>query len=66
MSEVNKLNLIRDYWKHADEGLRDEFARMQKGFQFYVGDQWDTADLEILYVEMQPTLTNNFVLRSST
>jgi hypothetical protein len=28
MNEVNKLNMVRDYWKHADEGLRDEFAQM--------------------------------------
>jgi hypothetical protein len=62
MSEVNRLNLVRDYWKHADEGLRDEFARMQKGFQFYVGDQWNAADLEKLYVEKRPALTINLIL----
>ncbi len=62
MSEVNRLNLVKDYWKHADEGLRDEFTRMQKGFQFYVGDQWDAADLEKLYVEKRPALTINLIL----
>jgi hypothetical protein len=62
MSEINKLNLVRDYWKHADEGPRDEFARMQKGFQFYIGDQWDSADLQKLYIEKRPALTINLVL----
>jgi hypothetical protein len=62
MTEITRLNLVRDYWKHADEGLRDEFARMQKGFAFYVGDQWDSADLEKLYAEKRPALTINLIL----
>jgi hypothetical protein len=62
MSENTKLTLVKEYWKHADEGLRDEFARMQKGFQFYVGDQWDAADLEKLYIEKRPALTINLIL----
>jgi hypothetical protein len=62
MSENTKLTLVKEYWRHADEGLRDEFARMQKGFAFYVGDQWDAADLEKLYVEKRPALTINLIL----
>jgi hypothetical protein len=62
MSENTKLTLVKEYWKHADEGLRDEFARMQKGFAFYVGDQWDAADLEKLYIEKRPALTINLIL----
>jgi len=62
MTEITRLNLVREYWKHADEGLRDEFARMQKGFAFYVGDQWDSADLEKLYIEKRPALTINLIL----
>ncbi|MBM4104630.1 MAG: hypothetical protein FJ263_11415 [Planctomycetes bacterium] len=62
MSEAAKIAIVKEYWKHADEGLRDEFARMQKGFAFYVGDQWDAADLEKLYVEKRPALTINLIL----
>ncbi len=54
MSEVERLNLVRDYWKHADTGLRDERDRMQAGFNFYVGNQWDAADLEKLAAEKRP------------
>lgn len=45
MSEIIKLNMVTDFWKHADEGLRDERSRMVKGFAFYVGDQWAAADI---------------------
>ena len=38
MSEANKLTMVREYWKHADEGLADEFARMHEGFRFYLGE----------------------------
>ncbi len=62
MSEVTKLTMVREYWKHADEGLRDEFARMHEGFRFYTGDQWSTADLEKLQSEKRPALTINLVL----
>ncbi len=48
MSEVTKLAMVREYWKHADAGLAGEFARMHEGFRFYTGDQWDLADLEKL------------------
>ncbi len=41
MSEIEKLNMVRDYWKHAEAGLRDERDRMQTGFNYYVGNQWD-------------------------
>ena len=62
MSEATKIAMVKEYWRHSDEGLRDEFARMQKGFAFYVGDQWDSADLEKLYVEKRPALTINLIL----
>ncbi|MBE0534996.1 MAG: hypothetical protein IH624_04940 [Phycisphaerae bacterium] len=62
MSEVERLNLVRDYWKHADAGLRDERERMQTGFNFYVGNQWDAADLEKLAAEKRPALTINLIL----
>ena len=62
MSEVNKLNLVKDYWKHADAGLSREFARMQRGFRFYCGDQWEPADLEKLAREKRPALTINLVM----
>jgi hypothetical protein len=38
MSEIIKLNMVSEYWKHSDEGLRDERNRMAKGFAFYTGD----------------------------
>lgn len=62
MTEANKINLVREFWKHADEGLRDEFARMTQGFQFYIGDQWNPADLQKLYAEKRPALTINLIL----
>ena len=62
MSEVNKLNLVKEYWKHADAGLSREFARMQRGFRFYCGDQWEPADLEKLAREKRPALTINLVM----
>ncbi|MBC8378954.1 MAG: hypothetical protein H8E62_07255 [Planctomycetes bacterium] len=62
MTEATKLTMVRDFWKHADEGLRDEFARMHEGFQFYTGDQWPTADLVKLQQEKRPALTINLVL----
>lgn len=62
MSEVERLNLVRDYWKHADAGLHDERDRMQTGFNFYVGNQWDAADLEKLAAEKRPALTINLIL----
>jgi len=62
MSENTKLTLVKEYWKHADAGLRDEFARMQKGFAFYVGDQWDAGDLQKLALEKRPALTINLIL----
>lgn len=62
MSEIKKLSMVREYWKHADEGLADEFARMHEGFRFYTGDQWSTADLAKLQQEKRPALTINLVL----
>lgn len=62
MTEANKINLVREYWKHADEGLRNEFERMERGFQFYIGDQWEPADLQKLYTEKRPALTINLIL----
>jgi hypothetical protein len=62
MSEVTKLNMVREYWKHADAGLAGEFARMHEGFRFYTGDQWDPADLAKLAEEKRPALTINLIL----
>lgn len=62
MSENTKIVMVREFWKHSDEGLRDEFARMQRGFRFYTGDQWETADLEKLTAEKRPALTINLIL----
>ena len=62
MSEVTKLNMVREYWKHADAGLAGEFARMHEGYRFYTGDQWDLADLEKLQEEKRPALTINLIL----
>ena len=47
MSEATKLSMVKEYWKHADAGLADEFARMNAGFRFYTGDQWSPGDLAI-------------------
>ena len=62
MSEIEKLNLVKEYWKHSDSGLRDEFERMRSGFAFYVGDQWDAADIAKLDTEKRPHITINLVL----
>ena len=32
MTEVIKLNMVRDYWRHADEGLRDERGHFDRSF----------------------------------
>ncbi|MBW8015718.1 MAG: hypothetical protein FVQ82_05990 [Planctomycetes bacterium] len=62
MSEIIKLNMVSEYWKHSDEGLRDERNRMAKGFAFYTGDQWDAADIAKLNAEKRPHLTINLIL----
>ncbi len=62
MAEVEKLNLVRDFWKHAEAGLRDERDRMRTGFNYYVGNQWDAADLAKLQAEKRPALTINLIL----
>jgi len=62
MSEITKLNMVKEFWKHSDEGLRDEFARMHQGFRFYTGDQWEPADLAKLQSEKRPALTINLIL----
>jgi hypothetical protein len=62
MNEVNKLNMVKEYWKHADAGLAGEFCRMHEGFRFYTGDQWDPADLAKLQSEKRPALTINLIL----
>src|SRR6056297_1873763 len=62
MSEVNKLNMVSEYWKHSDEGLRDERKRMTEGFRFYTGNQWDPADIARLNSEKRPHLTINLIL----
>jgi len=62
MSEVNKLNMVREYWLHSDAGLAGEFARMHEGFRFYTGDQWDAVDMKKLQDEKRPALTINLVL----
>ena len=62
MAEAAKLNMVVEYWKHADTGLRDEFERMRSGFAFYVGDQWEPADTAMLDKEKRPHLTINLVL----
>jgi hypothetical protein len=62
MAEAERLNLVREYWKHSDAGLRDELERMRSGFAFYVGQQWDPADIAKLDKEKRPHLTINLVL----
>ena len=62
MSEVDKLNMVREFWLHSDAGLRDEAERMRKGFNFYVGNQWEPADIAKLDAEKRPHLTINLVL----
>ncbi len=62
MSEVDKLNMVREYWKYSDAGLRDEAERMRTGFNFYVGNQWDAADIAKLDAEKRPHLTINLIL----
>ena len=62
MSEITKLNMVKEYWRHADAGLAGEFARMHEGFRFYTGDQWDPADLAKLAEEKRPALTINLIL----
>ena len=62
MSEVDKLNMVKGYWKYSDAGLRDEAERMRTGFNFYVGNQWDAADIAKLNAEKRPHLTINLIL----
>ncbi|MCK4959621.1 MAG: hypothetical protein KAT00_09470, partial [Planctomycetes bacterium] len=62
MSELTKLNMVTEYWKHSDESLRGEFERMRTGFAYYVGSQWDPADVAKLDAEKRPHLTINLVL----
>jgi len=62
MSEATKVTMVREYWKHADAGLSDEFAAMQTGFAFYAGNQWSGKDLAKLEREGRPALTINLIL----
>ena len=62
MTEANKLTMVKEYWKHADAGLSDEFAAMQTGFAFYAGNQWSGKDLAKLEREGRPALTINLIL----
>jgi hypothetical protein len=62
MTEATKLTMVKEYWKHADEGLRNEFAAMQTGFSFYAGHQWSAKDLAKLEREGRPALTINLIL----
>ena len=62
MSEIIRLNMVSEYWKHSDAGLRDELNRMAQGFAFYTGDQWSTADIAKLDSEKRPHLTINMIL----
>lgn len=62
MTEADKLNMVRDFWRLAESGLRDERDRMQTGFNFYVGNQWEAADLTKLAAEKRPALTINLIL----
>ena len=62
MSEITRLNMVSEYWKHSDAGLRDELDRMASGFNFYVGNQWDPKDVAKLDKEKRPHLTINLIL----
>ena len=62
MSEATKLVMVKEMWKHSDEGLRAEFAAMQTGFAFYAGNQWSAQDLAKLEREGRPALTINLIL----
>ncbi len=62
MTEATKLTMVKEYWKHADAGLSDEFAAMQTGFAFYAGNQWSGKDLAKLEREGRPALTINLIL----
>jgi hypothetical protein len=62
MTEATKLTMVKEYWKHADAGLSDEFAAMQTGFAFYAGNQWSADDLAKLQREGRPALTINLIL----
>ena len=31
MPEINKLNLVHEFWKHSDKGGWNEFARIDRG-----------------------------------
>ena len=62
MSEITRLAMVSEYWKHSDAGLRDERFRMAQGFAFYVGDQWDAKDIAKLDSEKRPALTINMIL----
>jgi hypothetical protein len=62
MSETSLVKMVNDYWHYADTARRDEFTRMREGFAFYVGEQWDAADLQKLALEKRPALTINLIL----
>lgn len=62
MSEITRLAMVSEFWKHADAGLADERNRMTEGFAFYVGDQWDAKDIAKLDAEKRPHLTINLIL----
>jgi len=62
MSEIIRLNMVSEYWKHSDAGLRDELDRMAQGFAFYTGNQWSAADIAKLDSEKRPHLTINMIL----
>ena len=63
MSEVDKLNMVKGYWKYSDAGLRDEAERMRTGFNFYVGNQWDAADIANMNVRSLAELVSRHFKR---
>jgi len=62
MSEISRITMVNEYWRYSEYAKREEMSRMERGFQFYIGNQWEPSDLAKLYAEKRPALTINLIL----
>ena len=61
MDDVERRQMIDDYWQQATTGLQPETQRMQENFRFYVGGdgQWDPEVIAELDEDGRPHLSIN-------
>jgi hypothetical protein len=60
MSESERIRLVRDHYHEAYSAWRPYFEQCDLDYRFYLGDQWDSVDLEKLLKKNIPALTLNY------